>query len=119
MQVRKTCDQQIVTCGEQSHVVATCHWEDYRRHIIACVNACHRLGLTAEQLNAGVLDELIAAAKDVVEPSPLGPKVTWDKDGSPIIDAHDSCEEFLKNWHRLESALRPFTKESRDEKAKE
>lgn len=32
-------------------------------HFLAARNACDRLGLTADQLNAGVLDEMVAALR--------------------------------------------------------
>lgn len=85
---------------------------DDSRYIVAAVNACHRLGLTVEELEAGAIAKLVEAAVAVVTPSPLGPKVTWLEDGSPKIDAHDSCVQFAKDWAALESALAPFRRET-------
>lgn len=70
-----------------------------RDYIITCVNACHRLGLTAEQLDAGVIDNLVRTVKqflpEVMSVRPAGNGITKQMN--------------------LQSALRPFTQESRDD----
>ena len=63
LRVSPNCSHQIATCGDQSHVVAECKWDDYRDHIIACVNACHRAGLTAEDLEQDAVGKLVEAAE--------------------------------------------------------
>lgn len=78
-----------------THMVTTYSQAD-ADFMIAAAKACHRLGLTAEQLGEGVLDKLVEAAKE-------------------FIDVFDNAPEELSS-SELRDALRPFTKECRDEK---
>lgn len=72
---------------------ADCDYQADMQYIIAAVNACHRAGLTVEELEAGAIGELVNQMREV-----------------------DDCLSQM-GWHtdrgvlqRVKSSLRPFMK---------
>ena len=69
--------------------------------IAAAWNACHRLGLTAEQLDAGVIEKVVESLRDFER---------FFREHLSLLTPLES-----QALAKAQSALRPFTKESRDD----
>lgn len=96
--------------SEGTRIAEYIYLPDERAYIIAAVNACHRLGLTAEQLEAGVLEKLVEALRKSRQLPLMGIRLRNLLLGGYKEDADALDVEIYKIKDEIVSALAPFTK---------
>lgn len=79
--------------ADGNHIIQFCD-KDAAAYIVAAVNACHRLGLTAEQLEADAIGKLVEQANSV------------------LLNYYDDPMRTQFAIARMRSTLKPFQKET-------